>query len=219
MNPFFGSETAPRADHLRAGEFPAATEDVTILSGQNLPAGAVLGQISHGSASAAAKAGGNTGAGVLTLDATTPVRPGAKVGIYTVRCVATAAAGGMFRVEDPDGFVLGDVAVGATFDDDIKFSIADGDPDFALGDGFDITIAAGSGKYKLAVAAAVDGSAVAKRILAVAVDATSADKNAPVYMTGEFRKNMLTFGSGHTAATVRTALEAHNIYIRESVGA
>ena len=46
------------------------------------------------------------------------------------------------------------------FDDDIKFAVADGGTDFIVGDGFDITVAAGSGKYKMALAAAVDGSAV-----------------------------------------------------------
>lgn len=112
-----------------------------------LAAGTVLAKAIYGAASSAAKAGGNTGNGALTLDVTTPILVGAKVGVYAVRCITVAANGGTFRVEDPDGNVLGDVAVGATFSDDIKFAIADGATDFILGDGFDITIAAGSGQY------------------------------------------------------------------------
>jgi hypothetical protein len=108
--------------------------------------GMVVAVITAGAVTSAAKAGGNTGNGTLTLDATAPAQSGAKVGVYTVRCIAAATNSGTFRVEDPDGFVLGDVAVGATFSDDIKFVIADGSADFAVGDGFDITVAAGSGK-------------------------------------------------------------------------
>lgn len=97
-----------------------------------------------GTAEVAAKSGGNTGNGVFTIDALTPVLAGAKVGVYTVRCIAAAANGGTFRVEDPDGIVLGDVAVGATFADDIKFAIADGSADFVVGDGFDVTVSGGT---------------------------------------------------------------------------
>lgn len=100
----------------------------------------VLTPAAGGSAASAAKSGGNTGGGTLTLDATTPVLAGAKVGVYTVRCIAAATDSGTFRVTDPDGFVIGDVAVGATFANDIKFAIADGAPDFVVGDGFDITV-------------------------------------------------------------------------------
>lgn len=93
-------------------------------------------------AAAAAKAGGNAAnTGAITMDATTPVLTGAKPGVYTIRCIAAAANSGTFRVEDPDGFVKGDVAVGATFSDDIKFSIADGSQDFIVGEGFDVTVA------------------------------------------------------------------------------
>lgn len=112
-----------------------------------LDAGLVLAKAFLGAASAVAKAGGNTGTGTLTLDVTTPILAGAKPGVYAVRCIAAATNGGTFRVEDPDGYVLGEVAVAATFADDVKFVIADGGIDFIVGDGFDITIAAGDGKW------------------------------------------------------------------------
>ena len=93
------------------------------------------------SAASAAKTGGNAAdTGALTLNATTPVLAGAKVGVYTVRCITAASNGGTFRVSDPDGYVLGDVAVAATFANDIKFAIADSTQDFIVGEGFDITV-------------------------------------------------------------------------------
>lgn len=156
-------------------------EQIFIASGSGvLIAGAVLGQIfdaGDASAESAAKSGGNTGQGTLTLDGSDPVLAGAKNGVYTVRCVATASGGGTFRVTDPEGFVLGDVAVGATFANDIKFVIADGDPDFALGDGFDVTVQTGqnAGKYAPYDPTATDGSQTARAILYEGCDATSAD--------------------------------------------
>lgn len=194
-------------DRLLAGETPLSSRKITLLSGDGARTrGAVLGKITIGAAASAAKAGGNTGDGTLVLDVATPVRAGAKTGVYTVRCTVAAANGGTFRVEDPDGNVLGDVAVAATFDDDIKFVIADGAADFIVGDGFDITVAAGSGKYKLAVAAAVDGSQHPVAILAADADSTAADVEALIYERGDFNESALNFGAGHTAATVRDAL-------------
>ena len=220
MNPSFGSESSPSVDHLRAGEFPARLEDVTLDAG-NLQAGAVLGKITLGAIASAAKAGGNTGNGTLTLDAVTPILAGASAGVYRVRVIVAAAEGVdlVARVEDPNGVVRGDMGDGDTFADQIKFVLDDGDgPAFAVGDGFDVTIAAGSLHYKLSVVAALDGSQVAHRILAKAVDASGGAKNAPVYCTGEFAKNKLSFGAGHTADTVKDALEAQNIYLADTRG-
>lgn len=138
--------------------------------------GLVVGKIATGAATPAAKSGGNTGNGVITMDPTTPVLTGAKPGVYTARVIAIATNSGTFRVTDPDGFVLGDVAVGATFSNDVKFSIADGATDFALGDGFDITVATGSGKYAPFNLTGNNGSEKPVAILLETVDASAADK-------------------------------------------
>lgn len=164
---------------MEAGTYSRDT--VTILSGSgSLTVGMVLGQITKGTATRAAKSGGNTGNGTLTMDATTPVRPGAKVGVYTVRLITAATDAGTFRVTDPDGIVIGDVAVGGTFDNDVKFASADGSTDFIVGDGFDITVAAGSAKWAPHNPTAVDGREVAAGILLGPVDATSADQIAVI---------------------------------------
>lgn len=187
-----------------AGEFLLSEADgmrsrdnITVKTGAGvLAAGTVLGKETVGAANAAAKAGGNTGNGVLTMDAVTPVKQGAKAGIYTVRCIAAAANGGTFRVENPAGDVIGDVLVAATFDDDIKFSIADGAADFIVGDGFDITVAAGGGKYVASPAAGVTGAESASAVLLDKVDATAADvKAAAITRDAEVNGKLLTYAA------------------------
>ena len=51
-----------------------------------------------------------------------------------------AANSGEFVVYDPDGIEIGRVAVAATFNNQIKFVIADGSNDFAIGDAFSVTV-------------------------------------------------------------------------------
>lgn len=202
-------------DALFANDGNIRSEKGTVPDGTDaMVRGTVMGKITLGDASAAAD-GGNTGNGTFTLDATTPILNGAKVGAYTVTCVAAASNGGTFRVEDPDGTVLGDVAVGSTFADDIKFAIADGGTDFVVGDKFTVTIAAGSGKIVPSLAAATDGSQVPHGILANdTLAADGADIEANIYIGGEFNSDNLTFGTGHTAASVKDGLRGKGIYIR-----
>lgn len=127
---------------LAEGPGNISRDNLKIGASQAVLVGTVLGAVAAKALAAAsvAKAGGNTGNGVLTLDATKPILPGAKQGVYAVRCIAAASNSGTFRVENPEGDVIGDVAVGATFADDVKFVIADGATDFVIGDGFDITV-------------------------------------------------------------------------------
>ena len=189
--------------------FPMVINPVTILSGIGaVVKNTVLGKILLGAASSAAKAGGNTGDGALTLDNSTPILAKAKAGVYTVRCIAAATDGGTFRVTDPDGNVLGDVAVGATFANKVKFSIADGATDFVVGDGFDITIAEGSKKYKPYDADNLDGSQYPDCISAEDADSTSADDTVSAYFTGNF--NRAAIAGLDTAA--EEALRSKGIY-------
>ena len=96
------------------GEFalgPAYHNDkVTVLSGQNLSANAVVGSVPSATVASAAKAGGNTGNGTFVVDATAPAQPRVIEGVYTLRCVTAVTNGGVFRLERPDGVVIGDVA-------------------------------------------------------------------------------------------------------------
>lgn len=310
-------------DNLIAGnEPPALARKITLLSGAGaLLRGTVLGKIGLGAAVSAAKSGGNTGNGTLTMDVTTPVRTGAKAGVYTVRVISrasgTVAAAGTsaavagstgngtitaspatgagakqgvysivcvepgadagsfevrdpdgivlgravpgtpftahitftitdggtdfvagdaftvtvageqdetFRVTDPDGLVLGDVAVSGVsgtgaFDNDLKFVLTDGSTDFIVGDGFDITVAAGSGKYIKSLSAAVNGSQTPDCVLAEDADATSADAEALVFETGYFNANAITLGASHTLASIREGLRVKGIHFTVGQGA
>lgn len=178
---------------LFAGSFPRVTKAITILASVGaLVIGTLLGKITKGAVSSAAKSGGNTGNGTLTVDATTPKLANSKAGVYPVRCITADTNGGTFRVTDPFGNVLGDVAVGSTFENQIKFAIADGSTDFIVGDGFDVTIAAGSGKYKPYDDAAVDGAEVAELVLAEALASSASDQYTTAYQSGHFNSAALT---------------------------
>jgi hypothetical protein len=215
MDASFVSTSSPAPDGLLAGEMPRVSTPITLLSGENLTRGAVLGKITVGTGSGAAAAG-NTGNG--TISAIT-IGANAKAGVYKAICIEPAANLGRFIVEDPDGIIVGQVNVGSAFAGPIGFTISDGGTDFVAGDGFDITVAAGSGKFKRAVAAATDGSQRPVGILVESDDATAGDKAASAYRTGEFNEAALNFGAGHDANSVRAALEALQIYLRTVVPA
>lgn len=180
----------------------------TILSGQGkLKTGTVVGKIATASASSAAKSGGNTGDGTLTLDVTTPVIAGAMAGVYKVRFVAAATNGGQFEVEDPTGVVIGTASVGDTWSEGVKFVIADGATDFVVGDGFDITVAAGSGKWTQIGFANIDGTQKASGIVIEAQDASSADAEAAVLVKdAQIVANQLTWPDGATTQQKNDAL-------------
>lgn len=179
-------------------------EKGTIIAGSGVIApGTILGLVSIGSASVAAKAGGNTGDGTLTLDASTPILANAMAGVYRVRCIAAASNSGTFRVENPDGIVIGDVVVGATFEDGVKFVIADaGSDDFIVGDGFDITVAKGSMKYAPSpdvLTEDIEGAEIAKAVALYGADATEADVEiAIIARDAEVNKSKLVYDSSVT---------------------
>lgn len=76
-----------------------------------------------------------------------------------------------------------------------------------------------TGKYVLSVADADDGSEAPTAILAQDVDASAGDKTATVYLAGQFNVRAITFGDGHTAASVKDALRDLNIHLRDTVKA
>ncbi len=178
--------------NLFAGDFRKVLIGIIIIAGAGiLAAGTVIGKITKGAIEAVAKAG-NTGDGTLTVDAATPILGYAVPGAYIARCITAAVGGGTFRVYHPHGYALGDVAVGATFANQIKFAIAAGAADFVVGDEFSITIAAGSGKYNAYDDTKVDGTDKALAILAEDVDATLEDVVATAYVSGQFNEAALT---------------------------
>lgn len=188
---------------------------ITIASGAGVvKAGTVLGMIAAavaaGSAVAAADAG-NTGDGVLTMDATTPVLAGAKPGVYRAVCIEPGTNVGTFAVFDPDGVEIGQhVVAGAAFATQIKFAIADGATDFAAGDAFSITVAAGSGSYVPAPnAEQANDSDHAVAINLYEVDATSADVSvAAIVRDAEVNGKLLTYEASVNDAAKKAAKNA-----------
>lgn len=156
----------PRAGEGLVWEPPAsyAREKITLPAGAQLEANTILGRILVGAATVAPTAG-NTGNGVLTMDADTPLFRSVKIGTYAITCVEAAAGGGVFRVEDPTGAVIGEVAVGASFADGVVFSIAAGSADFVVGDVITVTVAAGSKAYVPFDPEAADGRQIAAAML------------------------------------------------------
>lgn len=125
--------------------------------------GSVLGQVVTADAEATAFAWNAVGTGAISA---VTVGAGAKVGTYRVTIVDADAGKGNFSVVDPDGVVVGYGSVTVAFSGGgLGFTIADGNPDFAVGEGFNIVVNPGSGKYKLAVETAADGSKVAAAIV------------------------------------------------------
>jgi len=194
---------------------------VTVLAGSGadraLLTGMVLGRVTKGAATGAAVAG-NTGNGTVT--AAPAVGAAAKPGVYRLICIEPATDAGKFSVEDPDGILIGVATVGVQFTTHLTFTIADGSTDFASGDAFTITVAAGSGKVKQIDFAATDGGDIASGILlldATAPDGT--DRSAVAIVRNAIvSDNGITWPAGATtnqksAATAQ--LKALGILVRE----
>ncbi len=187
--------------------------------------GQVLGEITIGTATSATKSGGNTGTGTLAVDGTAPVQANAIAGIYQVRVVST----GLYQVTDPKGLSLGEATFASggtsTWTDRIKFLLTDNaSTHFVAGDGFDVTVAVGSGKYTQVTPAAVDGSAVACAVLLQAANPASADVTAVAVTRPPaiFKSTGLVWTSGMTTPQKTTAtaqLQALGMPTRTAVGA
>jgi len=192
----------------------AGRDTIVIESGSGIVyAGTVCGKRTTGGATSATKGGGNTGNGTFVLDATTPVRAGAKPGVYTLRIITAVANGGVSRLTDPDGFVLGDYTIppgagnSVTVDNDIKGVLTDGATDFIVGDGFDVTVAAGSTKWAPSPDTGVTGAETGAALPIYTVDATSADVKVAALTSGpsQVNQHMLRYHTSVNDDTKKSA--------------
>lgn len=199
-------------DNLFAGAFPARTNSITILANEGaLSRGAVLGKITKGAIAIAA--GTNTGngvAGAITIGLK------ALIGAYTLTCITAATNAGVFKVIDPTGRRLDDLKIATAYDNGhFAITIADGSTDFIVNDSFTVTVAAGSGKYRLVKAANLDGSAIPEAILAQSITIGTSDETlVPIYETGEFNQAALTFGGTDVYTTHIDVLRSKCIFVR-----
>lgn len=204
-------------DGLQAGDFPVRTEKRTILSGQNLARGALIGLISLGALSAVGAAGVPAPA-AATITASPTVAAGTKVGVHHFQCVEPGATTvSKWNHYDPDGLYVGTASGNTAYSGGglSALTITDAGTDPVVGETFTVTVtaAAGSGKAILSLAAATDGSQTPVEILAEAADASSGDVQAITYKSGDFNQDAITFGTGHTAASVKAGLQDRNIYL------
>jgi hypothetical protein len=189
------------------------TKKVTVLSGQNLLRGTVIGLVTLGALSETHA--GNTGTGAMSaLTAGKKTVPG----VYTVKLDKVVANAGDFTVIAPDGSVVGIAHVGVAFvSDHLNFTIADA-TDFILGDTFLVTVATGTGKAKIVNSANVDGSARPEGVLLEDCDASAGDLGSGYAVTGEYNEDALIFGGSDTKETHRAALRDMGIHLTTHKG-
>lgn len=199
-------------DQLIAGDLKVVTDTALITGAAALVRGTVLGQVLIGAATVTPN-GGNTGNGVVSV----PVAGAkTKVGSYTLRFKSATT----YDVINPSGVQISEgFAAGAYIDPEIGFTFTAGGTPMIAGDTIAVAFAAGSGSWKTATAAAVDGSQNPASILVDATDASGGDVNGGIYLMGEFNANALTLGAGITAAAAKAALALNNIYIKTPVSA
>ena len=136
---------AVKTESKSAGEFLIAElsmdrcrDNVTVLSGQNLGVGAVIGRVLHGVGRASVPTVVGTGNGTMT---NVYAGPDIEQGNYVVTCKTAAANGGVFSVVAPSGKALPDATVGTPYlTSHINFTINDGATDFIVGDVFTIVV-------------------------------------------------------------------------------
>jgi hypothetical protein len=207
---------------LSEAEGHRSRDNVTVAAEQAIDAGtiiALLAQPASVAVSAAANAG-NTGTGALTM-AEPAVDGRVKNGTYRVVCVEPATASGRFSVEDPEGVTIGTAVVGTPFEGEIKFSVADGDPDFVAGDNFTVKVVFDP-RTRLAVAFDPTASDGAERPAGIAIYAASTGESetidiAALVRAAEVNGRLIAWPEGITdaqTAAATTALRALGIVAR-----
>lgn len=149
-----------------------------------------------------------TGNGALTF-ASPAVGTDVRSGRYILTCTAAAANGGTFSVQTPDGREIGPVAVGAAFNKEIKFTIADGSTDFAVGDTFSVDVQVEPIDYEYVPwnPAGTDGSEKPRAIACygVVTGVGETKKITAIRRDAEVNGNLLNLPNGVTAAQIAKA--------------
>lgn len=135
------STMAARCGEFIINEFDPSfnREAVTVLSGQNLVAGAVLGQITKAISASPIPTIVGTGTGLMSA---LTFGPDVQTGSYVITLTATSSTAA-FSVTAPDGTVLPAGAVGTAYvSTHLSFSIANGGT-MTTGDVFTVVVTAG----------------------------------------------------------------------------
>ena len=193
------------------------TRKGTILSGENLIAGSVLGAILLAAAATVTPGtpvsgtGGTVGNGAV---GTWTSDDGAMAGTWQLEVTVTGATG-KYKVIRPDGTLDGIGTIGSAYNGGINGTLADGANDWLVGDiiPIEVSYALASLKYKLSLAAATDGSQTPCFVLAQDCDASDGDTEALFYETGQMVGTGLTLGTGHTINSIREGLRRQGLVI------
>lgn len=155
-------------------------DEITLKSGENLVAGAVIAAIETAAPTVTpgtpvSGVGGTVGDGTVgawTADA------GAPTGTWLLVCTATGATG-KFRVMRPDGTLDGILTIGTAYNGGINGTIADGSNDWLVDDIIPMVVAHAAGastiKWVEYDQDGTDGSQIPGGFLVKNTDATSAD--------------------------------------------
>ena len=133
------TEVAHSGEFLLSSLGALSQDAVTITSGQNLAAGAVLGRLNRRQAAAPIPTIVGTGTGLMSL---LRFGPDVKVGSYVITLLATSATAA-FSVVAPDGTALANGAVATAYaSTHLSFTIANGGT-MTIGDAFTVVVTAG----------------------------------------------------------------------------
>ena len=183
-------------------------EQVTVLAGESLVMGEVVGKITKSTPTTGTADTGNTGTGTCT-----GVTAGAlaEVGTYTLTVVtapsASTGVGGEIEVKNPDGITLPLAEVGTAYvNDQINFMVNDTGTDFIVGDSFTIAVAAGSNKVVALDLTAVNGAQDAYGIMIAAYGDTGDVQGVAIVRDAQIEATYLTWPSGFTTDQKNAAL-------------
>lgn len=202
----------PGAAIMSEGNFHISREEGLVPAETVIAANALVARMAAGAAAVGITTSyAGTGNGVLTL--ASPAYNGqVKNGVYKATCITVAANGGTFRVEDPEGKEIGSVAVGAAFNKAVKFTIADGATDFALGDEFSLNVSVDEEDFVYVpfVPAGTDGSEVpvAYSIYSVVTLANQTKSTALITNDAELNGNCINWPAGITDVQRNDAINA-----------
>jgi hypothetical protein len=209
-------------DNLMAGSCLQFITESILLDTGNLLRGALLGKITVGALTAVGAASTPAPA-AATITAEPTAAAGTAVGVHRFECqIGGSATASKWAHYGPDGAFIGTASGNTAYTGGgLTLTITDAGTDPVAGEAFIVTVtaAAGTGKYVLSLAAATDGSQTPVAILAEDANATSGDVTTVAYLTGEFNIAAITFGTGHTAASVKEGLANRGIFLKTNLAA
>lgn len=196
---------------MSEGNFHISRENGRVALNQTILVNGLVGRVGVPGSIDVTQSFTGTGNGVLT-PANPPVSSKVQDGEYTLTCIAAAANAGTFKVERPDGTEIGNATVAVAFNKEIKFTIADGATDFAVGDTFKFIVAADNEDFDVVAynPAGTDGSEVAYgySIYGMVTDGTKKQKTALLVRDCELNAKCIAWPDGITAAQKNNAIQA-----------